>query len=122
MRDDADLKIVRGKDAERRTKLHIIKTEEVYFDAIATERKTFEIRENDRNYQRGDIVIFVCGTDDSAIKFERGQLWTMAWIKYVLRGEEAERFGVEKGKCVFGFNPMAAKYAQGDMGAFLGGE
>ena len=35
---------------------HELKIEEVYFDAIECGDKTFEIRFNDRGYQKGDIL------------------------------------------------------------------
>lgn len=37
---------------------HIIKIKELYADAIYDGRKNFEVRENDRGYNAGDIVKF----------------------------------------------------------------
>lgn len=37
--------------------LHKIKTWPQFFDAVADGTKTFELRENDRGYQKGDEVI-----------------------------------------------------------------
>ncbi|EMK4057293.1 DUF3850 domain-containing protein [Listeria monocytogenes] len=39
------------------TKLHELKTMSEYFAAVAEERKTFEIRKNDRNFMVGDTLI-----------------------------------------------------------------
>lgn len=36
---------------------HILKVRPEYFDPILDKRKTFEIRENDRNYRCGDVVV-----------------------------------------------------------------
>ena len=38
---------------------HIIKILEDFADAVASGEKSFEIRENDRGYQKGDYVRFV---------------------------------------------------------------
>lgn len=38
-------------------KEHHIKIESHFYDAVEDGSKTFEIRENDRNYQCGDIVV-----------------------------------------------------------------
>lgn len=39
------------------TTTHDIKCWPMYFDAIRTGRKTFEVRLNDRNYHEGDTVL-----------------------------------------------------------------
>lgn len=41
---------------------HKIKIEEHFADAIVSGEKTFEVRKNDRNYQKGDIVEFIATT------------------------------------------------------------
>lgn len=38
---------------------HDIKLHKRYFDEVASGNKTFEIRENDRDYQRGDKVLLL---------------------------------------------------------------
>lgn len=35
---------------------HVLKIDPVYFDAVVSGRKTFEIRFNDRNFLEGDLV------------------------------------------------------------------
>lgn len=37
---------------------HVIKILEDFADAVVSGEKTFEIRENDRGYQKGDYVVF----------------------------------------------------------------
>ena len=36
---------------------HILKTAPVYFNAIVAGTKTFEVRRNDRGFQRGDTLV-----------------------------------------------------------------
>lgn len=48
---------------------HTLKTIEPYFSAVLSGEKTFEVRRNDRAYQRGDTLVLVdtssceCGSD-----------------------------------------------------------
>lgn len=37
-------------------RVHVLKTWPVYFDAVRDGLKTFEVRRDDRGFQRGDIV------------------------------------------------------------------
>lgn len=37
-------------------KIHELKLEKDFYDAVASGDKTFEIRENDRGYQKGDVL------------------------------------------------------------------
>lgn len=37
---------------------HILKVQPPYFDSIVSGTKTFEVRKNDRGYQRGDVLRF----------------------------------------------------------------
>lgn len=36
--------------------IHVLKTVQPYFDDVASGKKTFEIRKNDRNFQVGDLL------------------------------------------------------------------
>lgn len=44
-------------DKMKKLQLHNIKIERVYFDAVLDGSKTFEIRFDDRGYEKGDFVI-----------------------------------------------------------------
>lgn len=37
--------------------IHEIKTEPIYFEAVISGKKTFEVRKDDRNYQENDVLI-----------------------------------------------------------------
>lgn len=39
-------------------KVHLIKLNEKYCDAVYNQKKLYEIRLNDRNYEVGDLVVF----------------------------------------------------------------
>ena len=43
--------------SKRGIKVHELKTWEKYFDQVADLQKTFEARENDRDFQEGDILV-----------------------------------------------------------------
>lgn len=77
-------------------KTHILKTERKFFTDIKNGYKKFELRFNDRNFQVGDLLELhetVKGrpTGDK-IRFLR--------IKYILMGDEAEKYGLKKGYCI----------------------
>lgn len=38
-------------------KVHELKTHPQYYNAVVSGKKTFEIRENDRDYQVGDLLV-----------------------------------------------------------------
>ena len=44
--------------------LHKLKIKEDYANSICCEDKTFEVRYNDRNYQKGDFIQFSCISRD----------------------------------------------------------
>lgn len=86
---------------------HNIKILETYVPAILDGSKTFEIRYNDRGYQRGDYVVFQAVNNKgkkicSAINGKRYK------IKFLVHG-----FGLQNGWCVFGIEPAPALFANG---------
>ena len=72
---------------------HELKIHPDYFDVVASNVKTFEIRENDRNYQVGDWLIL---KEWYRGKFTGREL--KRYVTYVYRGNGA--FGLSEGYCV----------------------
>ena len=80
-------------------KTHTIKIIDDFADAVASGDKTFEIRKNDRGYQKGDFVRFVV-VDKSGIEIKHPLCeWRKHTyeITYVING-----WGLENGYVVFG--------------------
>lgn len=88
---------------------HVLKTLPQYWDAVQRGDKTFEVRRDDRGFQRGDVLV-LCRTKDPALtgwKSDEGKLDTdpdgnarhviQKRITYVLTGGQ---FGVEPGYVV----------------------
>lgn len=82
---------------------HEIKIKESFADAIVGGDKTFEIRYNDRGYQKGDIVVFQCVNNNEAFPLSIGHPinYMVFEIDYVLSG-----YGLKDGFCVFGFHKI----------------
>ncbi|MDE2467395.1 MAG: DUF3850 domain-containing protein [Bradyrhizobium sp.] len=84
---------------------HFLKTLLPYFDAVERGEKNFEVRRDDRGYQKGDILVLRCWNDKtlgwvydgsrlgSPIKEMRKR------IIYILTGGQ---FGIEPGFVVMG--------------------
>lgn len=76
---------------------HEIKIEKPYADAVLSGDKTFEVRYDDRGYQKGDEIEFtvIDSKDNSPITHPLdGRIF---YITYVLHG-----WGIKDGWCVFG--------------------
>lgn len=76
--------------------VHNLKTWPEYFDAIYSGEKTFEVRKNDRNFQKGDVLILE--EWDNKRKLYTGEQ-IQANVTYILQGGQ---FGIEEGFCVMG--------------------
>ena len=75
---------------------HKIKIEKTYADAVLSGDKTFEVRYDDRGYQKGDVVEFnVIDNYDHEINHPLND--KEFEITYVLHG-----WGIKDGWCVFG--------------------
>ena len=82
--------------------LHKIKIKESFADAVYRGDKTFEVRNNDRGYQKGDTVKFTVLYDSDGCEMISHPLKGKQYeITYVLNG-----WGIEPGYCVFGIKPM----------------
>lgn len=68
-----------------------------YYEAVLSNDKQFELRKDEDGLEVGDILI---------LKEWDGEKFTGHFVnvpvRYIMRGEEAERCGVQKGWCVIG--------------------
>ena len=82
-------------------KIHTIKIKETFADAVNCGDKTFEVRENDRGYQKGDTVRFIVLYDSDGCEMPSHPLMEKEFeITYVLTG-----WGLILGYCAFGIKP-----------------
>ena len=80
---------------------HELEIEEVFADAIMGGDKNFEIRNNDRGFQKGDIIKFI-PLDCLHIELPAHPINKKLYqITYVLSG-----WGLKEGFCVFGFKEV----------------
>lgn len=78
---------------------HDIKLNWHYADAVLSGEKNFEIRFNDRGYQKGDTVRFTV-VDDVKLQVPHPLNGKKYRITYLVHG-----YGLEKDWCVFGIIP-----------------
>lgn len=77
-----------------------LKLNEAFCDSVLNGEKTFEIRYNDRGYQKGDRIRFIpIDNDKRQIEHEVGK--RIYEITYVLSG-----WGLENGYVVFGIREV----------------
>ena len=80
---------------------HEIKIREDYIKPILAKEKTFEVRENDRGYQKGDLVKFI-PVDRNGITYSDPILEEKTYqITYVHSG-----LGLKEGYVVFGIKEL----------------
>lgn len=77
--------------------LHKIKIRESYWNAVEDGRKTFEVRDNDRGYNAGDLIQFEVVSDSGVYMRTESQEYL---ITYVLNCR-----GIDDGYVVFAFIP-----------------
>ena len=81
---------------------HSIKIRESFANAVNTGEKTFEVRKNDRGYQKGDIIKFTVLYDSDGCEMIDHPLSMKKYeITYVLSG-----WGIEDGYVVFGIKQV----------------
>ena len=82
--------------------VHKIKIRESFANAVNCGDKTFEVRNNDRGYQKGDLINFVVLYDsDGCEMISHPLMEKMFEITYVLSG-----WGIEDGYVVFGIKEV----------------
>jgi hypothetical protein len=80
--------------------VHELKTWPQYFTAVASGAKPFELRRDDRPYAVGDELELREYDPDSPVGYTGPTSWHR--VTYVLRGPEAEQFGLQPGYCILG--------------------
>ena len=86
---------VPGSESDERR--HRLKLAKMFFDAVDTGKKSFELRKNDRNYQIGDVLELHEMNDGE----ETGRI-TEKQVIYILEGFK----GLEEGYCILGLEEM----------------
>lgn len=85
-------------------KIHKIKTWEQFMMDVATGKKPFEIRFNDREYEFGDKLI-LCGWNNHSEEYTGEEI--EADITYILNGGQ---FGIEPGYVVIGIKVITYNF------------
>lgn len=80
------------------SKVHRLKTQAAYFNAVARGEKLFEVRKNDRFFQAGDIVELVRLHDPETWNVDTSAQPLRFRIGPILQGGQ---FGIEPGYCIF---------------------
>lgn len=86
-------------------RLHILKIKEEYMKAISYGEKTFELRENDRDYQVGDLIHFVDLDENEYLMFNNVD--NIYRITYVLK--DVPEYGLDKDYCILGIKRIVEK-------------
>lgn len=86
---------VPGSETDERR--HRLKLAKMFFDAVDTGKKSFELRKNDRNYQIGDVLELHEMSDGE----ETGRV-TEKQVIYILEGFK----GLEEGYCILGLSEV----------------
>lgn len=77
-------------------KLHTLKIKYKYFEQVLRGNKRFELRYNDRDFQINDLIHFV---DDHGKEYDYFDT-NLFKITYVLKGKDAEQYGLQEGYCI----------------------
>ena len=80
-------------------KLHVLKIEDKFYEAVLDDKKRFEVRFNDRDYQVNDLIHFV---NVNGEEFSKGNEYyeSAVWrIEYILKAEDFPD-GLQKGYVV----------------------
>ena len=93
--------------------IHALKIENQYFEAVASGRKTFEVRNNDRNFVVGDFLALNETTRD--IDDPTGTVYTgrccMVEVDYILDSEEY----LQPGMVALAIKPCAISRSKDDF-------
>lgn len=76
---------------------HILKCDLPYFDAVESGDKTFEIRRNDRGYQKGDTISLCPAYEGSPWLFgDPVGLWEITYVTGFQQKEGFVVFGIKR--------------------------
>lgn len=78
--------------------IHVLKIDRNWFDDIATGKKNFEIRKNDRGYSVGDYLDIRC-------QLEKEELRIVAIVTYMITHDQFPQ-GIKTGYCVMGIEQV----------------
>ena len=81
--------------------LHTLKTSMPYFEAVKSGDKNFEVRRDDRGFQKGDILELIC--IDAAGMVVGNMPPICRRVKWILTGGQ---FGIEAGYVVLALEPF----------------
>lgn len=84
-------------DVQQSQKIHQIKLARMYFDAVASGKKPFELKKNDRGYKVGDILELMEYADGK----NTGRM-IQAKVTFMLE----DYTGLEDGYCILGIQIM----------------
>ena len=76
---------------------HYLKCETEYFQEVERGYKKFELRKNDRDFKVYDMVCLM----ETVNGIETGRKLLPFEISYIIRDEDAEKYGLRKGYCIF---------------------
>ena len=79
--------------------VHELKTLAPFWNAVASGEKNFEVRKNDRGFQKGDVLVLYCLKTYAPTLIETTKDPLLRSVTYVLPGGQ---FGIESGFVVMG--------------------
>jgi hypothetical protein len=85
------------------TQTHYLKVKWEYWEAVASGDKNFEVRRDDRGFQKGDIVMLRCMTSYAPDLYDTLKPTLAFEITYILTGGQ---FGIEPGYVVMGLRQL----------------
>ena len=89
---------------------HVLKTSATVWDAVESGEKRFEVRRNDRFFQRGDSVILQRFDSDGTYTPKDGVRWSTCDLKFTIGWMlQGGQFGIEPGYIVFQLEPFTQK-------------
>lgn len=104
--DDKKMETLPSEAAAAEPKTHIIRLAAMYFDDVASGKKSFELRKNDRGYKEGDVLELMEFKDGRNTGRE-----IKADIIYMLE----DYSGLEEGWCILGIKVRPEEKKEADL-------